>query len=67
MIFYHGSPVGGLNVLKPQTEVSAQEMQFVFNELRKDIEKHDLKSLPKHAMSIFIRNHFPVVWNANDE
>ncbi|MGN1114523.1 MAG: hypothetical protein ACI4RC_05320 [Oscillospiraceae bacterium] len=64
-VFYKEQEEKGLFRVKPKIEVSAQEMQFVFNELRKDIEKYDLKSLPQHPMSIFIRNHFSVVWNAN--
>ena len=40
-------------------------MNFVLDELRKDIEKNDLKNLPQHAMSIFVQKHFPTIWGAD--
>ncbi len=44
----------GLFYIKQNKEISEKEMDFVFRELKKDVEKHELKSVPEHPMSIFV-------------
>ncbi len=53
----------GLFLIKQREKVSEKEMQFVFDELKKDIISHNLCKFPKHAMSVFIQEHFPNVWD----
>ncbi len=54
----------GTFLIKQRGEVSEKEMQFVLDELKKDIQSYDLMRFPKHPMSVFIQEHFPDVWNA---
>lgn len=49
-------------LIKRRHEISEKEMSFVSAELMKDIVKYNLKDNPEHAMSIFIKIHFPDVW-----
>ena len=60
--FYKEQESKGLFRIKPKKDISEKEMNFVFDELRKDVESNNLKSLPQHEMSIFIKKHFPTVW-----
>ena len=64
-IFYKEQEEKGLFSIKQKSEISDKEMNFVLDELRKDIEKNDLKNLPQHAMSIFVQKHFPTIWGAD--
>lgn len=52
----------GIFCIKPYDEISKKEMKFVLAELEKDVTTHRLKDYPEHAMSIFIKTHFPSVW-----
>lgn len=61
-VFYKEQEEKGFFRVKHKNEISDKEMNFVLDELRKDIEKSDLKNLPQHAMSIFIQKHFPILW-----
>lgn len=49
--------------VKQREEISEKEMQFVLDELKKEIINNELMKLPKHPMSVFIQEHFPDVWN----
>ena len=60
--FYKEQENKGLFRIKSKKDISEKEMNFVFDELRKDVENNNLKSLPQHEMSIFIKKHFPTVW-----
>ena len=50
--------------VRARAEISDREMAFVARELRRDIEAHELRAIPQHAMSRFIQAHFPDVWDA---
>lgn len=50
--------------IKLFNEISAKEMQLVFDNLKQTIEQYKLFSKPECDMSRFIRNHFPDVWNS---
>lgn len=52
----------GLFRIKPINEVSEKEMDFILNELKKDIAVHNLTERPDHEMSIFIKTHFAKIW-----
>lgn len=52
----------GSFIVKPLFEISEKEMNFVFSELKRDIDRYDLKNAPGHAMSVFIKEHFPSIW-----
>ena len=52
----------GLFRIKPRNEISEQEMQFILNELKKDIAAHNLKETPDHKMSKFIKTNFAEIW-----
>lgn len=52
----------GLFKIKTLNEIPEKEMQFILNELKKDIAAHNLKENPKHPMSIFIKTNFPSIW-----
>lgn len=60
--FYKEQEKKGLFRVKPKKDISDKEMNYVFDELRKDIEKGKLKNSPQHAMSVFIQKHFPAIW-----
>lgn len=64
-LFYKEQEAKGLFSIKQKSKISDKEMNFVLDELRKDIKKYDLKSLPQHAMSIFIQKHFPTIWETD--
>ena len=53
----------GLFLIKQREKISEKEMQFVFDELKKDIKSHNLCKFPKHPMSVFIQEHFSSVWD----
>ncbi|MCI8632618.1 MAG: hypothetical protein HFE64_03930 [Lachnospiraceae bacterium] len=53
----------GLFWIKQREKISEQEMQFVFDELQKDMKRHNLHKFPQHPMSVFIQEHFPNVWD----
>lgn len=60
---YYKKPVyANRFLIKRRHEISEKEMSFVSAELTKDIVKYNLKDNPEHAMSIFIKIHFPDVW-----
>lgn len=61
-IFYKEQEEKGLFSVKHKDEISDKEMDFVSGELKKDIEKYDLLKQPQNDMSIFIRKHFPDIW-----
>ena len=63
--FYKEQEEKGLFRIKQKSEISDQEMQFIFDELKTEIEKNNLKSFPQHAMSIFIQKHFPAIWETD--
>jgi hypothetical protein len=65
--FYKRQEEKGVFRVKPKKDISQKEMNFVFDELRKDIEKGNLKNSPQHAMSIFIKKHFPTVWKTDKD
>lgn len=52
----------GLFKIKPLNEIPKKEMQFILNELKKDISAHNLKQDPDHEMSIFIKTNFAEIW-----
>ena len=52
----------GLFRIKPRNEISEKEMNFILNELKKDIAAHNLKEHPDHEMSIFIKTHLTEIW-----
>ncbi len=60
--YYMEQAQKGLFYIKQNKEISEKEMDFVFRELKKDVEKHELKSVPEHPMSIFVKTHLPSVW-----
>ena len=66
-IFYKEQETKGLFSIKQKSKISDKEMIFVLDELRRDIEKYDLKSFPQHAMSIFIQKHFPAIWGTDKD
>ncbi len=53
----------GLFLIKHREKISEKEMQFVFDELKKDIKSHNLCKFPKYLMSVFIQEHFSNVWD----
>lgn len=48
--------------IKPYSEISEKEKGLVYDELKKDIDKYKLKTIPDHPMSIFIKTHFSNLW-----
>lgn len=65
-VFFKEQEEKGLFRVKPRNGISGKEIDFVYNELKKDIKKNGLKNLPDHPMSVFIQRHFPGVWGAAD-
>lgn len=61
-VFFKEQEEKGLFRVKKRDEISDREMNFIFNELKKDMKKYGLKNLPEHPMSVFIQKHFPSVW-----
>lgn len=66
-VFYKEQEEKGLFRVKAKKDISDKEIKFVFDELRKDIEKSDLEHYPQHAMSVFIQKHFPTIWEADKD
>ena len=66
-VFYKEQEEKGSFRVKAKKDISDKEMKFVFDELRKDIEKSDLEHNPQHAMSVFIQKHFPTIWEADKD
>lgn len=62
--FFKEQEANGSFRVKHRSEISCKEMQFVYDELKKDIKLHELKNFPDHPMSVFIRCNFPNVWNS---
>lgn len=60
--YYKKQEANGQFRIKSRHEISESEMNFVHSEFKKDIDKHNLKANPEHAMSLFIQTHFPDVW-----
>ena len=52
----------GLFRIRSIDTISDKEMQYVHNDLKQTIQKHNLKQFPDNSMSRFIREHFPEVW-----
>lgn len=52
----------GLFEIKPLHFVSSKELNYVYDDLRKTIKEHCLRSYPDNPMSRFIMAHFPKVW-----
>ena len=52
----------GLFRIRPFDTISDKEMQYVHNDLKQTIQKHNLKQFLDISMSRFIREHFPEVW-----
>lgn len=65
--FYKEQEEKGLFEVKKRAEISEREINFVLDELRKDIEKYDLKNSPQNPMCIFIKTHFPSVWKTDKD
>ncbi len=61
-LYYKEQEEKGLFKIKRKAEISDKEMNFILDELRKDIENNDLKLFPQNKMSIFIQKHFPDIW-----
>ena len=54
----------GLFLIKNRSQISDKEMNFILEEIKKDIEKHNLKQNPNHPMSEFVQKRFPAVWDS---
>ena len=52
----------GLFEIKPFGSISDRELNFVREDMRKNIAQHNLKDFPDNPMSQFIIRHFPEVW-----
>lgn len=61
--FYKEREKRGMFRIKSFNKISEKEMDYVHDELKRDINKYGLKNKPEHAMSVFIRTHFPSVWD----
>ncbi len=61
-VFFKRQEKEGLFHIKPQQAVSEQEMHLAQEALQEDMQKYCLKAQPAHPMSIFLREHFPEVW-----
>lgn len=62
--FYKGQEAKGLFRIKNKNEISDKEIRFISAELKGDIIKNHLVWEPQHAMSIFIKTHFPEIWES---
>ncbi|MGM9661780.1 MAG: hypothetical protein ACI3WR_01640 [Oscillospiraceae bacterium] len=60
--YYKEQEGNGAFLLKPFRSISGKEMSLVFAALKNDMEQYGLRSVPEHPMSVFIREHFPAVW-----
>lgn len=52
----------GLFEIKPFESISEKELNFVYDDIRKNIIEHSLKDCPDNPMSQFIVKHFPKIW-----
>lgn len=52
----------GLFRIKPLQEVSEKELKNAQEHLVKMISEYNLKELPEHPMSVFIKTKFPGIW-----
>lgn len=57
----------GLFKIKPFQSVSQNELNFVNEDMKKTIEKYNLRASPDNPMSKFIKEHFFKVWNNYDD
>ncbi len=44
-------------------EISEKELNFAYDEMRKNIMEHNLKACPNNPMRQFIISHFPHIWS----
>ena len=52
----------GLLEIRPLEAISEKELNFVYEDMRKTVEKYDLKSTPDSPMSEFIKINFSKAW-----
>ena len=52
----------GLFEIKPLESISENELNFVYDDLRKNIIEHNLKDCPNNPMSQFMMKHFSKIW-----
>lgn len=52
----------GLFLIKSFENISKQELDFVYDDMRRTILQHNLKESPDSSISEFIFKHFPEVW-----
>ena len=52
----------GLFEIKPLESISEKELNFVYDDIRKNIIEHNLKDCPNNPMSQFIVKHFSKIW-----
>ncbi len=52
----------GLFEIKSFENISEKELNFVYDDMRKNIIEHHLKDYPDNPMSQFIMKHFPYIW-----
>lgn len=64
-VYFKRQEKEGLFHVKPRQAVSGQEMHLAWEALQKDMQKYCLKSQPAHPMSVFLREHFPEVWESS--
>ena len=60
--YYKEQEKYGLFRIKSFGEVSEREMDFVLDDMRKTIEKYDLRKHLENPMSVFIKEFFSAVW-----
>ena len=60
--FFKEQEAKGLFSIKQRAEIPENEMQFILNELKNDIQNNNLTLFPNHPMSVFIKDHFPDIW-----
>ncbi len=66
-VFYKEQEAKGLFRIKTKKEISDKEMRYVSGELKNDMVKYRLKHSPQHAMSVFLKEHFPTVWESDKD
>lgn len=52
----------GLFRIRPFNTISEKEMQSVYDDLKQNIQKYNLKQFPDNPMNRFIQEHFQEVW-----
>ena len=65
-LYYKQQEAKGLFRVKPIKEISSQELHLAYAALSEYIKKYRLKSTPQHPMSVFIKTHFPNVWQQEE-